>query len=139
MSRYGHPHGVGRLAAEHHLELGEAEVERVVAVEQRDADRVRNRLREPRRQLEPGEAGAEDQDVSSSSAPILRAPTSGLENFSNPKPQQASAPAGFELWARPFSRRTACGHDGGGSRAAASSPASHRRYRPELQPRRSDR
>ena len=38
------PHRVGRLAAEHHLELGEAEMERVVAVEQRDANRVRNRL-----------------------------------------------------------------------------------------------
>ncbi len=41
----GNPHSVGRLAAEHHLELGVAEMEGVVAVEQRDADRVRNRLR----------------------------------------------------------------------------------------------
>ena len=57
------PHLVGGLPAEHHLELGEAEHERVVAVQQRDADRVLERLGEPRRQLQATEARAEDQDV----------------------------------------------------------------------------
>ena len=57
------PHVVGRLPAEHHLELGVAEDERVVAVQQRDADRVLERLGEPRRQLQATEARAEDQDV----------------------------------------------------------------------------
>lgn len=57
------PHLVGRLPTEHHLELGEAEDERVVAVQQRDADRVLERLGEPRRQLQATEARAEDQDV----------------------------------------------------------------------------
>ena len=57
------PDVLGRLAAEHHLELGEAEVERVVAIDQRDPDRVRDRLREPRRELQSAEPGAEDQDV----------------------------------------------------------------------------
>ena len=53
----------GRLPAEHHLELGVAEDKRVVAVQQRDADRVLKRLGEPRRQLQATEARAEDQDV----------------------------------------------------------------------------
>ena len=57
------PDLLGRLAAEHHLELGEAEEERVVAIDQRDADRVRDRLREPRRELQSAEPGAEDHDV----------------------------------------------------------------------------
>ena len=57
------PHVVGRLPAEHHLELGVAEDERVVAVQQRDADHVLERLGEPRRQLQAAEARAEDQDV----------------------------------------------------------------------------
>ena len=59
----GQPHVVGRSPAEHHVELGVAEDERVVAVEQRDADRVLERLGEPRRQLQAAEARAEDQDV----------------------------------------------------------------------------
>ncbi len=57
------PHVVGCLPAEHHVELGEAEDEGVVAVQQRDADRIGKRLGEPRRQLQAGESGAEDEDV----------------------------------------------------------------------------
>ena len=56
-------HVVGRSPAEHHVELGVAEDERVVAVQQRDADRVLERLGEPGRQLQATEAGPEDQDV----------------------------------------------------------------------------
>ena len=56
-------HLLGRLTAEHHLKLGEAEEESVVAVDKRDANRVRDRLGEPRRELQATEAGAEDQDV----------------------------------------------------------------------------
>ena len=44
----GQTHSVGRLAAEHHLELRKAEIERVVAVDERDADGVRGRLGEAR-------------------------------------------------------------------------------------------
>jgi hypothetical protein len=58
------PDGVGGLTAHHHLELGEAEVERVVAVDQRDVDRVRDRLRQPGGQLQSREAGTQDQNVS---------------------------------------------------------------------------
>ena len=65
----GEPDLVGRLAAEHHLELREAEEERVVAIDQRDADRVRARLREPGRELQPAEPGSEDQDVLSARRP----------------------------------------------------------------------
>src|SRR5919197_1018002 len=57
------PDVVGRLTAEHHLELGETEVERVVAIDQRDANRVHDRLREPGRELQSAEPGSEDQDV----------------------------------------------------------------------------
>ena len=56
-------HLLGRLAAEHHLKLGEAEEERVVAVQKRDPNRVRDRLGEPRREFQATEAGAEDQDM----------------------------------------------------------------------------
>jgi hypothetical protein len=57
------PDVIGRLAAEHHLELGETEKERVVAVDQCDLDRVCDRLREPCRKLQSAEPGTEDQDV----------------------------------------------------------------------------
>ena len=59
----GQPYLVGRLPAEHHVELGIAEDEGVVAVQQRDADRILERLREPLRQLQATEARAKDQDV----------------------------------------------------------------------------
>jgi hypothetical protein len=58
-----HPYVVARFLTEHHVELGEAEEERVVAVQQRDADEVWDRLRESRRQLQAAEASAEDQNV----------------------------------------------------------------------------
>ena len=57
------PHVVGRLASEHHVELGEAEEERVVAVEQRHVDRVGGGFGEARRQFKPPETRAQDQDV----------------------------------------------------------------------------
>src|SRR5205807_7469579 len=57
------PNVIGRLTAQHHLELGEAEEERVVAINQRYANRVGDPLREPRRELQSAEPGPEDQDV----------------------------------------------------------------------------
>src|SRR5207249_5563899 len=57
------PDVVGRLTAEHHVELGEAEGERVVAIDQRHANRVRDRLREPGRELQSAERGPEDHNV----------------------------------------------------------------------------
>jgi hypothetical protein len=56
------PYVVGGLSAEHHVELRVSEVPGVVAVEQRDADRVAHRLREPRREFQSSEAGAQNQD-----------------------------------------------------------------------------
>ena len=56
-------HLLGRLAAEHHLKLGKAEEEGIVAVEKRDPNRVRDRLGEPRRELQATEASAKDQDA----------------------------------------------------------------------------
>ena len=54
----------GRLRpAEEDVELREAEREPVVAVDQRDADVVREFVGEAARELEPAEAGAEDDDV----------------------------------------------------------------------------
>jgi hypothetical protein len=49
------PHLVGRLPADHHLELGEPEDERVAAIEQRDADEVLCGFGEPCRQLQTAE------------------------------------------------------------------------------------
>jgi hypothetical protein len=57
------PNVIGRLTAQHHLELGEAEEERVVAIDQRYANRVGDPLREPRRELQSAEPGPEDHDV----------------------------------------------------------------------------
>ena len=64
-----HPHVVGRLPTEHDLELGEAEDERVVAVQQRDAHSVLQRLGKARRQLEPSKARTDDQDMLVHAAP----------------------------------------------------------------------
>ena len=57
------PHIVGRLPAEHDIQLREAEEKRIVAVEQRDADGVLVALRESCGELEAAEAGAKDEDV----------------------------------------------------------------------------
>ena len=51
------------LAAEHELELREAEDEGVVLVDEGDADLVAELLREAGGELEATEAGAEDDDV----------------------------------------------------------------------------
>ena len=83
----GQPHLVGRLPAEHHLELGVAEDERVVAVQQRDADRVLKRLGEPRRQLEAAEARAEDQDVLLHQAATLLPPQPTVLLVDRPGPR----------------------------------------------------
>jgi hypothetical protein len=85
------PHVVGRSPAEHHVELGVAEDERVVAVQQRDADRLLKRVGEPGRQLQAGEARAEDQDVFLHRASTLSG-CSGTANYVVPH----SGRAGFE-------------------------------------------
>ncbi len=53
--------GLGRTA-EHHLELREAEDERVGAVEEHEVDAVTELVGQARGQLEAAEAGAEDDD-----------------------------------------------------------------------------
>jgi hypothetical protein len=52
-----------RLLSHEDGELREAEAEGVVLVEERDANLVRERLREPGRELQAREAGSEDHDV----------------------------------------------------------------------------
>ena len=54
------PHRVERRPPEHHVELRVAEDEGVVLVDQRHVDVVAERLGEHGRELEPAEAGAED-------------------------------------------------------------------------------
>ena len=56
------PNGVGRRPPEHDVELRVAEDERVVLVDQRDLELVAEGLGQRRRELEPAEARAEDQD-----------------------------------------------------------------------------
>ena len=53
---------VQRRPPEHHVELRVAEDERVALVDQRDGDLVADRLRQHRRELEPAEAGSQDDD-----------------------------------------------------------------------------
>src|SRR5262249_44078782 len=55
-------HLVHRAPAEHHIELREPEDERVGAVDERDVDVAAELVCEPAGELEPPEAGAEDQD-----------------------------------------------------------------------------
>ncbi len=69
------PHVVGRLASEHYLELREAEEERVVAVEQHDVDRVSGGFGQARREFEPPEARAQDEDVPLHCAILLGEPS----------------------------------------------------------------
>ena len=52
-----------RLAAEQDVQLREPEGERVVPVEERDADLVGERVGKSRRQLQAREAGPKDKDV----------------------------------------------------------------------------
>jgi hypothetical protein len=59
----GNPHGRRVRVAEEDVELREAEREAVVAVDQRDANLVRELVGEAARQLEATEAGPEDEDV----------------------------------------------------------------------------
>jgi hypothetical protein len=59
----GQAHSVRRLPAEHDLQLGEAEEERITAVDQRDADGVGVALRKSCGELETAESGAQDEDV----------------------------------------------------------------------------
>ena len=55
---------VGRhLPSEHHVELREAEDERVALVDEHDVDGVAEGVRKNRRQLEAAEAGAEHHDT----------------------------------------------------------------------------
>ena len=56
-------HRVAARAPEHHVELREAEDERVALVDQRHVDLVAERLRERGGELEPAEARAEDEDA----------------------------------------------------------------------------
>jgi phytoene/squalene synthetase len=51
------------FAAEQDVELRETEAERVVLVDERDANLVRNLVGQARRKLQPAEAGTEDHDV----------------------------------------------------------------------------
>ena len=53
--RVGQPHRLGARAAEHHIQLGEAEHERVALVDQRHLDVVAQLLRQHRRELQPAE------------------------------------------------------------------------------------
>ena len=55
-------HRVERGVAEHHVELGEAEDERVALVDQRHLHLIAQRLRQDRAQLHAGKAGAQDRD-----------------------------------------------------------------------------
>jgi hypothetical protein len=55
------PNGIGRLLAEHHVELREAEHERVGPIDQRDVDLIAELLRQPGRQFQPAETGSEDE------------------------------------------------------------------------------
>ena len=54
--------GVQSRPPEHHVELRVAEDESVALVDQGDGDLVADRLREHRRELEPAEAGSQDDD-----------------------------------------------------------------------------
>ena len=54
---------VRRLPAEQNVQLRESEVERLVLVYESDANRVPERVRQPRRQLEAREAGTDDHHV----------------------------------------------------------------------------
>ena len=54
---------VGLRAAEHHVQLGVAEHERVIPVDQRDAGVVAERLGQQGRELQPAEARPEDDDA----------------------------------------------------------------------------
>jgi hypothetical protein len=53
----------GCLAAEEDVQLRVTEVERLVLVDERDADVLGERLGESRRQLQAGEAGTQGDDV----------------------------------------------------------------------------
>ena len=55
------PHGLGRRAPEHDVELGEPEHERVVAVDQRDVDVIAERFRQAGGELEAAEPGPQDE------------------------------------------------------------------------------
>ena len=63
MSRYGWRASGRHLPPEHHVELGEAEDERIALVDEDDVDRVAEGLGKNRRQLEAAEAGAQDDDA----------------------------------------------------------------------------
>jgi hypothetical protein len=52
-----------RLTPEHHVELREAEDEAVGLVDQEDVDRISERVREKRRQLQPAEARTKDHNT----------------------------------------------------------------------------
>ena len=71
----GQAHGVGRRAAEHHVELREAEHEAVVLVDQRHVDVVAERLRQRRAELEAAEAGPEHEHSLAHLASPLRSAT----------------------------------------------------------------
>ena len=66
-----HRDGVQRLAPEHDVELREAEDERVALVDQRDVDLVAEGVRQRRGELEPAEAGAEDDDACAQEVPAM--------------------------------------------------------------------
>ena len=57
------PDGVGSRSPEHHVELREPEHERVALIDQNELDLVSELLRQPGRQLEAPEPGAEHDHV----------------------------------------------------------------------------
>ena len=60
---------LGRRMAEHHIELRVPEDERVARLDQRDAGVVAERVGEDRRELEPAETGAENENALSRREP----------------------------------------------------------------------
>ena len=54
--------GRGRALAEHHVQLREAEHERIRAVDQRDLDLLADLLGQPSGELEAAEAGTENEN-----------------------------------------------------------------------------
>ena len=95
-SRYGCRDRLGRRAAEHDVELGEAEDESVGPVDQDDVDVVTELVGQPRRQLEAAEAGAQHEFAWPSAFSRRSAQATSVRT--------AAGRCGCRAWARPSCR-----------------------------------
>ena len=73
-SAYTFGKGVARLRGQD-LQLGEAENERIVLIDERDPHLIAQRVRQPGGQLQPAETGAEDQHLLCHHSSVVRGGT----------------------------------------------------------------